>query len=188
MVVRGLLLLGMMLVIVAMVCLVIFRAQDDKPPQDTSYSETAAMDIAKVTAGFPDQVNWGALAALSENLPSSPGWQVRYNAVVALARRGSVETPFDVLSQMLDESQQMRNFRVRLEDGMFTVDEYGARSTVLGALRATEDWHKHTDAVKTVGTNNPQLQRVYAAIAKLTHSKNEAVRREAERVKKVVGG
>ena len=123
------------------------------------------------------------MAVLGQRLPSSPGWGTRYNATISLASRGSTKVPFDVLAQMLDEDQQMRNFRVPLSDGKEVANEYNARRTVLLGLKAFADWQKHKEAVQAVG-HNPELQRVYAAIDKLTASTNEVVRKEAESVKK----
>ena len=186
MVVRGLLLLGMMLVIVTMVWVVLMRSQGEMPTPDTSHPEVIALAIPNPVGLFPDQVNWGVLVALSENLPSSPGWQVRYNATLALARLGSGNLPFDVLSEMLDEHRQKRNFRMKVADGAFLADDYAAHRTILNALKATEDWHKHPEALKVVAANQSQLDRVYAAIDKLVESKNDAVREEAQRVKKSI--
>src|SRR5262249_19030968 len=71
--------------------------------------------------------------------PQSPrGWQVRSNAVLSLARRGSphVQDPeiWDTLREMLDEDQQLRNFRARLSDGREVPDQTAARLTVIDAL------------------------------------------------------
>src|SRR5208282_705557 len=109
---RGLLLLGLMLAIVAVVGFVLFRPKGTPPSEDGQRPELLVLAVPSPGAGFPVFINWGAVAILSKSLPSSPGWAVRYNATVTLARRGSAKTPFDVLSEMLDEDQQLRNFRV----------------------------------------------------------------------------
>src|SRR5437660_12903415 len=56
--------------------------------------------------------------------PSGPGWRIRYNATIALARRGSADTDVvDRLEEMLDESRQRANFRTELDSGQEIVDE-----------------------------------------------------------------
>jgi len=182
---RGLLLLGLMLAIVAVVSFVLFRPTGNPAQEDSNRPELVALAVPNPGACFPGDINWGAMAILGQSLPSSPGWMVRYNATLALARRGSAKTPFDVLSEMLDEDRQMRNFRVRLADGKEVANEYAARETVLNALKAVEDWQKHKEAGTAVG-NSSELQRVDAAIDKLTRSTNEVVRKEAEMVKKSI--
>jgi hypothetical protein len=116
---------------------------------------------------------------------SSPGWEVRYNAAYALARRGSTKLPCGVLVEMLDENQQKRNFVTKTQDGTEYVDELGARSAVLVALKAMDAWLDHKDAVKAVSTSNAaELQNIYAAIDKLAKSNDKIIRDKAETVKK----
>jgi hypothetical protein len=182
---RGLLLLGLMLAVVAVVGFVLFRPKGNAPSEDGQLPELLALAVPNPGAGFPGDLNWGAVAFLGKNLPSSPGWLVRYNATQTLARRGSAQMPLDVLAEMLDEDQQLRNFRVRLADGKEVANESAARQTVFDALKAVGDWHKHKAVVQAVG-NNPDLQRVYAAIDKLTQNPNAVLRKEAESVKKTI--
>jgi hypothetical protein len=180
---RGFLLLGLMLAIVALVGFVLFRPKPHPPIEDEQDAELVAMGVPNPGAGFPGEINWGAAAVLGKHLPSSPGWMVRYNATLTLARRGSTQTPFAILAEMLDEDRQKRNFRVRLADGKEVADESAARRTVFDTLEAFGEWQKHKEAVQAAG-NNPDLQRVYAAIDKLTQSPDETLRKEAESVKK----
>jgi hypothetical protein len=179
---RGLLLLGLMLAIAAVVGFVLFRPTSTPVPEDDLHPELIAAAVPGMGASSLYEVNWGALASLSQLLPSSPGWQVRYNTTLTYARRGSPNLPLAVLSEMLDEDRQMRNFRARLADGKDVPDEYAARQTVYNALHYFGEWQQHKDAVASAQAN-PELQRVYAAVDKLTHSKNDVLRKEAERVK-----
>ena len=107
--------------------------------------------------------------------PSGRGWEIRYNATVALARRGSARTPerFNVLAEMLDEGTQLRNFRTRLQDGHDVADVSGARSTILNALKAIAEFHRRRP--------DSDVSPLSAAIAKLTTSPNPDLRLEAER-------
>jgi len=104
------------------------------------------------------------------------GWEVRYQAVLSLARRGSphVKDPglWDVLAEMLDEDQQLRNFRVQLRDGREVPDEFAARTTVIGALRAVQELHRRQPAMDLSDLKGP--------IEKLTHSPAAPVSTEAK--------
>ncbi len=104
--------------------------------------------------------------------PKSPaGWEVRYNAALALARRGSphVKDPeiWDSLLEMLDEDQQLRNFRTKTEDGHEIVDDTGARTTVISALQSLQELHNKQPHMDLSGLKEP--------IEKLTRSPNATV-------------
>jgi hypothetical protein len=109
--------------------------------------------------------------------PSPPGWEVRYNATLALAHRGSDkiqdDRAWELLKEMLDEDQQLRNFRHKLKDGTEVSDEGPARLTVISALQAINELHRRRPEMDLSGLNDP--------IEKLTQSKNIAVRTEAKR-------
>jgi hypothetical protein len=104
--------------------------------------------------------------------PKSPaGWEVRYNAALALARRGSphVTDPavWDTVLEMLDEDQQLRNFRTKLDDGREVADETGARTTVISALQAVQEFHRKQPQTDLAALREP--------IDKLTRSPNATV-------------
>jgi hypothetical protein len=174
------LLLAMMAALAGVVLFSIFYQPSQEVPVETLRPEYVAPLVASPTAAFPGTLSWGALYQLGEALPSPPGWEIRYNATVALARHGSPKVRLEVLREMLDEPRQMRNFRSTLADGREVPDEAAARRTVLGALKAVREWHRHPDAVKAIGSDDPRLQMVHAAVGLLTQSPNEAVREEAE--------
>jgi hypothetical protein len=175
---RGLLLLGMMTAIVIAVWAMLLRGTRQEIPTEKRDPAPLASLVASLASG-PPGVSWSALGQVGQTLPSTPGWEVRYNAAIALARRGSARVPFDLLAEMLDEDRQMKNFRARLKDGREVPDEAAARRTVLSTLKAFAEWHTHPQAVQAVGPSDPGLQRVYAAIDKLTQSPNRVVRTEA---------
>jgi hypothetical protein len=185
---RGLLLLGLILALVAVVGFFLFRPAPEPPPGEAKHPELAPLVMPIAGATFPGSINWGGMVRLSQTMPDSQGWEVRYNAALALAHRGSPDLPFGVFCQMLDEGLQMRNFQ-GTEDGKSFVDEQAARRTVLNALKGLTDWHKHKDAVEKVGKDNPELQRVYAAVDRLTHSENSVLKEEAQNIKaKIASG
>jgi hypothetical protein len=121
---------------------------------------------------------------ISSNLrPSPKGFEIRYNAVIALARRGSEHTldeaPLEVLQEMLDEEQQQVNFKVRLRDGQevpedkATPDPVAAQTAVVSALQAVIELHKKRPELN--------LSKLEPAIQKLQGSSNELIKQETKR-------
>jgi hypothetical protein len=115
-------------------------------------------------------------SAVPSGPKSSPGWEVRYNAALALARRGSdkVKDPavWDTLLEMLDEQQQLNNFRAQLRDGREVPDESAARVTVIGTLRAVTELHRKQPGMGLKEFNEP--------IAKLAQSADPLLSSEAK--------
>ncbi len=107
----------------------------------------------------------------------TPGLRIRYNAAVALARRGSERTPTDLLGQMLDESEQLDQNRVRSrKDGHESADEATAYDVEITALQAVAKLHEKN--------RNVNLTALDSAIDKLKdRSANPGVRKEAERTR-----
>ncbi len=116
-----------------------------------------------------------------ETVPSadrSPaGWETRYTATVALARRGSdlVKDRMEILSEMLDEDQQRRNFRTKLKDGRESTNELEAQQTVTNGLKALVELHRKRPDIN--------LSSFQAALNKLAESSNVPLRDEALRTK-----
>jgi hypothetical protein len=123
--------------------------------------------------------------ALPTDLPAEPsarGWQVRYNAAIALARRGSSKTSWPILREMLDESQQLRNFTDPEAGARKTEpDVAAARSTVLEALKAVADWHRKQSGAIAV---TPEMRSVYAQVDRL--AEKPAYKDEAERTRQTL--
>ncbi len=110
----------------------------------------------------------------------TPGLRIRYNAAVALARRGSGRAPLDLLRDMLDESEQLDQNRLRFrKDGHEAADEATAYDVVQTALRAVAELHRKNSSVN--------LSSLDTAIDKLKQSANPAVRKEAERTRAALG-
>src|SRR5262245_3206461 len=115
--------------------------------------------------------------------PKSPaGWEVRYNATVALARRGSDkvkdEGVWDNLTEMLDEEQQLRNFRRATADGKAVSGAGAAHLTVITALQAVNELHNKRPEM--------DLTVLKPALEKLTQSRNLAVSTEAKRTQQLL--
>jgi hypothetical protein len=119
-----------------------------------------------------------ATPTVSSGPSSSTGWDVRYNAALALARRGSPQfddsVVQDLFKEMLDEELQLRNFRTKLKNGQETTDAIAARTAVLGALKALDEYK----------TKQPKadLAALRPAIEKLTSSSTPALAQEARKL------
>jgi hypothetical protein len=105
--------------------------------------------------------------------------EIRYNAIRALAYRGSdaMKDPdrLEMLGEMLDEQKQQQNFRVKLKNGQEIPDLAEARATVESALKAIAELHRRRPEI--------DLSSLYPAVEKLTNSQNEVVRQEAKKTK-----
>lgn len=113
---------------------------------------------------------------------SAPGWEVRYNATLALAHRGSDkikdDRAWELLREMLDEEQQLRNFRLKLKSGAEVPDDGPARLTVISALQAVTELHRRRPDLELTGLND--------RIAALALSKNVAVSTEARKTQQAL--
>src|SRR5262249_28010092 len=78
----------------------------------------------------------------SRALTRKPGLSIRYQAAVALARRGSSKVRLDLLAEMLDEDLQRGNFYLQKKDGQELPDEAAARTTLDNALKAVVKLHE----------------------------------------------
>jgi hypothetical protein len=155
---RGLLLLGGMTALVVVMLLVALRR-----PESSNAPASTAKDVA----------------------PSAPGWEIRYNAALALARRGSPNTPWPIILEMLDEDRQQSNFRVTLKNGQVVADVEDARNTVRNALSAVAQWHEkqsHTAPQPPTA----EMQLVYDQIDRLAHDTNAPLRVHADRTRQKI--
>ncbi len=133
---------------------------------------------------------------LAQGTKSPDGWLVRYNATLALARRGHLDTAaqFATLSEMMNEHQQMVNFAVCQDDGKLRADEAAARSTVYNALQAVAKWYRHPERKALLDAADAEAKRTYEAglekltlaVTQLTESANQALRTEAIRTLQVL--
>jgi hypothetical protein len=113
---------------------------------------------------------------------STPGWEVRYNAIIALARRGSEQIKDDraweTLQEMLDEEQQLRNFKHELPDKREVSDPGAAHVTLITTLQAVGELHRRKPEL--------DLSGLKPAVQKLTQSRNLAVNTEAKRIQQTM--
>jgi hypothetical protein len=109
------------------------------------------------------------------------GWDIRYTAVIALARRGSdrIKDHLDTLADMLDEPQQRANCTSRSAGGQEIVDEPLATSIITGTLKAVVELHRRRPEM--------DLSTLDPAIDKLKESGNPVLRTEAAKTKLALG-
>ena len=177
---RGLLLLVLVGTLAGTVLAIMLRRPGRVETGTAARLEPLASILVVPTAAFPATVTWAPLFQVGDALPSRPGWEIRYTATRVLALRGSAKIPLDILCEMLDEGRQLRNFQVKLKNGKIISDEAAAQQEVVIALKAVTEWHGHADAVKAVGSENPQLQKLYSAVEKLKHSSSNVIRTKAQ--------
>lgn len=168
-VLRGMLLLAAISIIITAVLAMIFWRPNTQPTTlDAPPEYHVPTVVLPPVGGFPAGISWYAIVKLGETMPSAPGFDVRYNAATALARRGSAAVPWPLLREMLDERQQMKNNRVRLKDGRDVHDEANARLIMVSALRAIAVWHeKQSDKKQELPAD---LRQIYAIVDELTKS------------------
>lgn len=180
---RGLVVFGVLLVLVAAITYFMLHRPEAPASKPLPRPEPYLAALMVPSAAFPGSVNWGGLSQLGGKLPSSPGWQIRYTATRVLAQRGSAKLPLATLREMLDDEQQRLNHRVQLKDSRVVPNESDVQQVLLNGLKSVHEWHKHSGAVKAVASQDPELQQVYAAVAKLTEHPNQVIRTEALKVR-----
>ena len=182
-VVRGLILLAGISVVVAIVLGIIFWRAPAPPPTLASPPEHHIPTVIMPPLGaYPSGVSWIALANLRETMPSAPGWNIRYNAATSLARRGSSSVPWHSIREMLDEKQQLRNQRLRLEDGRDVYDEAAARAYMLSALKAIAAWHEKRKADGKTDAP-PELREIYTIVDAFADSPFVELKLQAEKAR-----
>ncbi|GEM_PF-3965953 len=177
---RGLLLLGGMTALVVVVLLIVLRGAET-PDKSTPHRQPLLVPACVTIAPFPAALGWPLVVRLGEQLPSAPGWEIRYNAAAALARRGSPSTPWPLIREMLDEQRQQRNF-VMLKNGQIMPQEEDAQRTVYSALAAVAEWHKKQDGAAAPSVS-ADLQLVYEQVDRLAKDGNTMVRVQADRTR-----
>jgi hypothetical protein len=176
-VLRGFFLLAVIGVIVTVVMAILFTRPQVAPPRAAIAPEYL---VPLLVAGYPESTPYGVAFAMADRLPSAPGWEIRYNAVTTLARRGSPATPWPLMREMLDESQQMRNARAKLPDGTSVIDETAARSNMIGALKALAVWHEKQGTKRDAP---PELREIYKLVDKLAESPIAELKAQAEKAR-----
>jgi hypothetical protein len=145
---------------------------------DGSAAENERMEATLLKLGHDDGREEDRVAAGSDQPPNSsqsivksPGLRVRFNAVAALARRGSKKTRLDQLDEMLDGGRLRELCVVRQPDGVEQPDELFAMQTQIAALQAVAELHRRAPAL--------DLSEIRAAVNKLADDPNSAVRAQA---------
>lgn len=113
-----------------------------------------------------------------EAITKVPGLKIRYNATVALARRGSDQARVNVLREMLDEPLQRQYFVLKRKNGEEAPDEPTIRVTIATALQAAAELHRLRP--------DRDLSSLHTVIDDIAHSKNPALQAEAARTLKAL--
>jgi hypothetical protein len=113
-------------------------------------------------------------ASKDKAITKTPGLRTRFNAVLALAHRGSVKVRLGVLQQMLDEAGLRENFLVEGKGGRQLPDEPMIQQTIEAALQALVLLHQRQPKL--------DLSSFTPALDKLAKNGNIAIRTEAVRV------
>lgn len=187
---RGLLLVaGIGVLAIVVLSILLNRPGGGAAPKEAVPAEWLGLLGNTGAVSFPGGVDWPALAEMPKALPSGPGWEIRYNAALALARRGSTHLPLETVREMLDEPRQMRNFRAPLDGGGSVPDEVAARRTILSALKALVEWWQKLPADdRTRIAGEPAWREVRQEVDRLAESPNLVLKSEAERTRKALGG
>jgi hypothetical protein len=126
----------------------------------------------------------------SKNLPakaSGDGWKIRYNATIALLRRGSDQVPWPIVREMLDENQQLKNCEYVHDQGRTIPDESLARSFVITALKAVAEWQrKQTEAGKKIDATDA-LPAIRIQVDELAKSPIPELQIQAEKTRQALG-
>ncbi|MFN4259786.1 MAG: hypothetical protein ACK4RK_10845 [Gemmataceae bacterium] len=140
----------------------------------------AVVILVVVLVSWFSQPEAAAVVEPPDGTKSGPGWEIRYNATLALAQRGSTQTRLDLLAEMLDLDQLRRSARKPLADGQDAPDEATVTATTIGAL----------SAIATLHRKNPDmdLAALRPAIEQLQDNPNPAIRLEARKTLTVLDG
>jgi hypothetical protein len=176
---RGFLLLAMISSLVVVLLVILFHRPAPAAPERRGRQDLLVSGMLVPAANFPASIAWPNVYQAAQALPSSPGWEIRYNAARTLALRGSDQVPWNVFVEMLDEHRQMCNYRVQLQDGHVASDETAARQNLLIAMRAIAEWHKRHAKVSV----SDDLARVYFAVDGLAQSPILEIKTQADRTR-----
>ncbi len=176
---RGLVLLGLAAMLAFAGLVIFLRWKGAPPPVVKMDARSMAVLLFQVqpTTGFPAAL--GPVIAVADEFPSTPGRDIRYQAVLTLADRGSAKVPWDVYRELLDVHRQFCNFRKHTGAGSEYIDEANARRIILRGLVDLATWHARQDRTKV--TPGPQLLAVYRAVDTLAQSSIPELASEARK-------
>ncbi|HEV3259922.1 MAG TPA: hypothetical protein VG013_23845 [Gemmataceae bacterium] len=97
--------------------------------------------------------------AQEDSDPATQAWEIRYQAAVALARRGSDQVPLPMLHDMLDEAQLLKTMHRKLKDGKEEANTADAHATLINTLRAVVVLHQKGRDVSSLYTAIEQLSQ-----------------------------
>lgn len=182
---RGILLFVFVGIIATAALYLALQPGQTPPAASQTVGNQWTVPVAVMPVGqFPGGVQWMAVWQANQHMPSSRGWEVRYNATITMGRLGEKDLDLGILREMLDEKKQRLNFAVLTDDGKVVTDVRSANKTVLNALDAFLMWHKKNK--ENISKDNADLDQVYEQIAELKNSENQVLRTEADKAAKIL--
>jgi hypothetical protein len=150
-------------------------------PQENERVEELLLRLAHDDGHGEDAIRkTEAEAAADKAITKTPGLRTRFNAVLALAHRGSAKVRLGVLQQMLDEPSLRENFLIEGKGGARTPDEPMIQQTIEAALQALVRLHDRQPTL--------DLSSFTPALDTLAKNGNIAIRTEAVRVQQALSG
>jgi hypothetical protein len=149
-----------------------------------SGSEAENARIENMLVGLTNDDGHGdnPLAALYADDPNEkqettkrPGMNVRINAAIALARRGSTRTPVDLLADMLDPEVLGETFILKQADGSEHPYEAKVVGTMIETLKAAAELHRLRPTM--------DLSSLRPAVDRLAAHDNKDLREQAEKTR-----
>jgi hypothetical protein len=143
-------------------------------PEEKSNIEDILVGLSYDMGKGEDTLAWLADDAdeVTRSVTRKPGAEVRYNATVALARRGSDRVRVPLLHEMLDEHGLQGTFRVTNGSGEEAPDDAKVWLTMTSALRAIAELHRKNPRI--------DLSLLRPKIDALAEHRNPSLRTEAK--------
>ena len=144
-------------------------------PQESERIEELLLRLAHDDGHGEDVIRKTEAEASSDKaITKIPGLRTRFNAVLALAHRGSAKVRLGVLQQMLDEPSLRENFLIEAKGGVQTPDLPMIQQTIEAALQALVRLHERQPKL--------DLSSLTPALDTLAKNGNIAIRTEAVQV------
>ncbi len=111
-------------------------------PQENERIEEILLRLTHDNGHGEDLIPRVEESSKEKTLTKTPGLQIRFNAALALAHRGSPKVRLGILQDMLDESALRTNFLIEQPGGVQMPDEQVISQIMEFALKALVQLHK----------------------------------------------
>ncbi len=147
-------------------------------PQENERIEDILLRLAHDDGHGEDILPSSDENAREKAITKTPGLRTRFNAVLALAHRGSAKVRLGILQQMLDEAYLQENFLVEGKGGAQTPDQPTINQIIDAALKALLKLHERQPTL--------DLSSFKPALDMLAKNGNIAIRTEAVNVRQAL--